>query len=327
MRARLAVLTGATSLIAGLAAIATSADSAGDARPKGRDELLVSAFEQVDRNTEWLHVDTVDLDFETFHPQAMEVVGDRIYLSSVEVIERPERYPEPIDGYDRSPGRGVGHVFVLDLEGNLLEDIEIADGHRYHPGGIDVHGDALYVPVAEYRPDSSSDIYRIDLQTYQVTRLFGVDDHIGGVVVDQLSGRLVGQSWGSRRFYEWSLAGKQKDFWLNENHFLDYQDCEYVASRKTLCSGVTGLAAPPGIEGSYELGGFAMIDLRDEHRILHEVPLQLWSTAGHVITRNPTDLDAEPTADGARLTLYAAPDDADEGAGTQVLVYTADVAP
>ncbi|WP_205856325.1 DUF6454 family protein [Phytoactinopolyspora endophytica] len=326
MRIRHASFAGATTLVAGIAAIATAAGSApDDARPQGRDELLVEAFDRVDRSTELTHVDTIDLDFETFHPQAMEVTDDRIYLSSVEIIEAPEHYEEPDGGYDRSPGRGVGHVFVLDREGNLLEDIEISDGDRYHPGGIDVHGDTLYVPVAEYRPHSSSDIYRIDLDTYEVTRLFGVDDHIGGVVLDQQTRRLVGQSWGSRQFYEWSTKGKQKDSWRNENHFLDYQDCEYVASRKTLCSGVTGLPAQPGVDGGYELGGFAMIDLRDGHRILHEVPLQLWSTAGHVITRNTTDLDAEPTADGTRLTLYAAPDDSEEEAGTQVLVYTADI--
>lgn len=64
-----------------------------------------------------------------------------------------------------------------------------------------------------------------------------------------------------------------------------------------------------------------MIDLRDRHRIRHKVPLQLWSTAGHVITRNPTDLDAA----GNHLTLYAAPDDSGEAAGTQILVYEADV--
>ncbi len=96
-----------------------------------------------------------------------------------------------------------------------------------------------------------------------------------------------------------------------------------MASRKALCSGITGLPAQPGAASGYELGGFATIDLADRHRILHEVPLQIWSTAGHVITRNPTDLDA----DGSHLTLYAAPDDTGEGAGTQILVYEADVTP
>jgi hypothetical protein len=312
----------AATLVAG----ATSA-SALQAEPAHRapmgDDALVRTFEYVSRSTTWTRTATLDLDFETFHPQAMEVVGDRIYLSSVEIIEPTVRYLEPVDGYDRTPGKGLGHLFVLDRDGRLLKDIVISDGHRYHPGGLDYDGEFLWLPVAEYRPNSSADIYRIDPTTYDVAKLFTVSDHIGGVVRDQETGHLVGQSWGSRRFYDWTVEGKQKGFWLNENHFLDYQDCEYVASGKALCSGVTGLPAQPGAATGYELGGLAMIDLRDRHRILREVPLQQWSTAGHVITRNPTDLDA----DGSHLTLYAAPDDSGEAAGTQILTYEADVTP
>ena len=317
------------SLVCAAATLVVSATSAaalqvGPAhRAPERDDALVQTFENVSRSTAWTRTATLDLDFETYHPQAMEVVGDRIYLSSVEIIEPTVRYPEPVDGYDRTPGKGMGHLFVLDRDGQLLKDIVISDGNRYHPGGLDYDGEFLWLPVAEYRPNSSADIYRIDPTTYDVTKLFTVSDHIGGVVRDQETGHLVGQSWGSRRFYDWKVGGKQKGFWLNENHFLDYQDCEYVAYRKALCSGVTGLPAQPGAATGYELGGLVMIDLRDRHRILHEVPLQQWSTAGHVITRNPTDLDA----DGSHLTLYAAPDDSDEASGTQILVYEADVTP
>jgi hypothetical protein len=292
-------------------------------RTPDKNESLVHAFNNVSRSTGWNHTETIDLDFETYHPQAMEVVGDRIFLSSVEIIEPTVRYPEPVDGYDRTPGKGLGHLFILNREGELLQDIQISDGHRYHPGGLDYDGTFLWLPVAEYRPDSSADIYRINPDTYAVKKLFTVPDHIGGVVRDQESGRLIGQSWGSRRFYDWTVSGKQKRYRLNDSHFIDYQDCEYVASRKALCSGIAELPAQPGVADGYELGGFAMIGLR-QHRILHEVPMQLWSTAGHVITRNPTDLDA----DGRRhLTMYAAPDDSDEAAGTQILVYEADVTP
>jgi hypothetical protein len=312
----------AATLVVG--ATSASALQAGPAhRAPDSDDALVQTFDNVSRSTAWTRTATLDLDFETHHPQAMEVVGDRIYLSSVEILEPTVRYPEPVDGYDRTPGKGLGHLFVLDRDGQLLKDIVISDGHRYHPGGLDYDGEFLWLPVAEYRPNSSADIYRIDPTTYEVTKLFTVSDHIGGVVRDQETGHLVGQSWGSRRFYDWTVGGRQKGFWLNENHFLDYQDCEYIASRKALCSGVTGLPAQPGAASGYELGGLAMIDLRDRHRILHEVPLQHWSTAGHVITRNPTDLDA----DGSHLTLYAAPDDSGEAAGTQILVYEADVTP
>ncbi|MGH3383906.1 MAG: DUF6454 family protein [Nocardioidaceae bacterium] len=316
------VVCAAATLIAGATSVSALQTGPAHGAPRS-DNPLVQTFANVSRSTAWTRTATLDLDFETYHPQAMEVIGDRIYLSSVEIIEPTVRFPEPVDGYDRTPGKGIGHLFVLDRDGQLLKDIEISDGHRYHPGGLDYDGESLWLPVAEYRPNSSADIYRIDPTTYDVTKQFTVSDHIGGVVRDQETRHLVGQSWGSRRFYDWTESGKQKDFWLNANHFLDYQDCEYVGSRKALCSGVTGLPAQPGATTGYELGGLAMIDLRDRHRILHEVPLQHWSTAGHAITRNPTDLDV----DGSHLTLYAAPDDSDEAAGTQILVYEADVAP
>jgi hypothetical protein len=287
------------------------------------DDPLVSLFDNLARSTAWEHTSTLDLDFDTFHPQAMEVTEDRIYLSSVEVTEPPVKYQEPRDGYDRTSGAGVGHLFVLDREGHLLKDIELGEGDMYHPGGLDVDDEHIYVPVAEYRPDSRSIVYRVDLDSLEAEKLFTVEDHVGGVIRDQQSGHLVGQSWGSRRFYDWTQSGRQVETWSNPQHFLDYQDCEYVAARKTLCSGVAGLPGGPTSTSGYDLGGLAMIDLADNHRILHEVPVQEWSTAGHVITHNPTDLDA----DGSHLTLYAAPDDGDDAAGTQVLVYETDAAP
>jgi hypothetical protein len=51
-------------------------------------------------------------------------------------------------------------------------------------------------------------------------------------------------------------------------------------------------------------------------RILHQVPFPVFSTAGHVVTHNPV---APEVRDGV-LRLFAAPDDADEGAGTQLPV-------
>ena len=83
-------------------------------------------------------------------------------MSTVEIIEPPVRYPEPVDGYDRTPGRGGGHVLVLDRQGNLLKDVTLGEGTIYHPGGIDFDGESVWVPVAEYRPNSEAIVYRID---------------------------------------------------------------------------------------------------------------------------------------------------------------------
>jgi hypothetical protein len=85
---------------------------------------------------------------------------------------------------------------------------------------------------------------------------------------------------------------------------------------------VTGLPAQPGSAKGYELGGLALVDLATG-QLEHEVPVQLWSAAGHVITRNPVDLDAR----GSHVTLFAAPDDGEEVAGTQLFTYEADVTP
>lgn len=197
---------------------------------------------------------------------------------------------------------------------------EVGEGHIHHPGGIDVDEESIWVPVAEYRPDSRAIVYRIDRDTLEVTEVSRVDDHVGGIVHDRDRHRLVGQSWGSRRFYEWSTDGRLRHKRMNDSHFIDYQDCESVRRSKMLCSGVANLPQAPGHSGQYELGGLALWDLR-EQRIMHEVPVQVFSTAGHVVTRNPVDMDA----DGSHLTLWAAPDDSDEGAGTQILRYEADV--
>ncbi|WP_353952076.1 DUF6454 family protein [Knoellia sp. S7-12] len=291
-------------------------------RTTARDEDVVGALKNITRGTAWKKTGTLDLAFETFHPQGLEVTEDRIYLSSVEILEPTVRYPSPIEGYDRSPGKGIGHLFVLDRQGNLLKDIVLGEGNSYHPGGIDVDDEKVWVPVAEYRPNSHAIIYSIDRDSLAVTKEFEEDDHVGGIVHDRASNKLVGNTWGSRRFFEWTTKGREVDRWLNPDHMLDYQDCEYAGEGHAICSGVTGLPAQPGAVTGYELGGLALVSLKTG-QLEHEVPVQLWSTAGHVITRNPVDLDAV----GSHVTLFAAPDDGEEIAGTQLFTYEADVTP
>jgi uncharacterized protein DUF6454 len=297
------------------AALTVTGLSVGGADAARRDGDVARAFMAVDRTTAWSLVERIPLRFPTYHPQGFALVGDRIFLSSVEVLEPPVRYPEPVDGYDRSPGRGIGHVFVLDRSGRLLADVKVGEGTVYHPGGIDFDGRDVWVPVAEYRPDSRAIVYRLDPRTLRVTEEFRVRDHIGGITRDRVDGSLHGVSWGSRRFYAWSGSGRKQTVSLNPSHLIDYQDCDYLARRKQLCTGVTGLPTAAG--GSYELGGLALLDLADGNRILHEIPFQQFSAAGHVATRNPVALETT----GSTLRLYAAPDDGEDPAGTELLIY------
>ncbi|GCD89767.1 DUF6454 family protein [Nocardioides sp. LS1] len=320
---RLVTATAALGLAVGGALMATGADGASAPGATGTDGALATGFAKVTRNTPWTEVGKLHLDFNTFHTEGLAITDKHIFLSSVEIIEPTQKYPSPVGGYDRTPGKGVGHLFVMDRQGHLQKDIVLGEGDMYHPGGIDFDGHNVWVPVAEYRPDSASIIYKVDATTLRVSEQFRVQDHIGGIVKDDTTGDLVGNTWGSRKFYAWSPTGQQESTWSNPSHFIDYQDCQYVASAKAICSGVANLPQTPTAGGSaatYELGGLALVDLHT-HAVLHEIPFQQWSEAGHVMTRNPVKM----AADGSHLTLWAAPDNGEEAGGTELYTFTADV--
>ncbi len=267
-----------------------------------KEPKLEDHFQEFSRSTKWEQQENIDLQFDVYHPQGMTSIGDLYYMSSVEITENTVKYDQPIDGYDRTPGKGVGHLFVFNHEGELLNDIQLGEGNMYHPGGIDFDGEFIWVSVAEYRPDSQSIIYKIDPETMEAEEVFRVNDHIGGIVSDEKSGNLYGVSWGSRKFYEWNSKGKQKNVQENSSHFIDYQDCEGVSKGKMVCSGISEL--PTTSTSKYELGGLALLDLKTLNTI-HEVPVTEFSPQGHVLTRNPVFLESA----GQELRLYAIPDD------------------
>ncbi|GAP57199.1 conserved hypothetical protein [Arthrobacter sp. Hiyo6] len=309
--------------IGGTAVAQADSNNAGAADHHASDTAVTDGFNAVDRNTKWQLTEKLKLNFPTYHTEGIAFAGDRIFLSAVQITEPTVKYPSPQGGYDRTPGKGIGHLFVMDKAGNLLKDITLGEGDMYHPGGIDFDGTSVWVPVAQYRPNSSAIVYRVDAASLDVHKQFEVPDHFGGIVMDKQTGHLVGNTWGSRRFAEWDLQGKQLDTWENPNYFVDYQDCQYAANSKMLCAGVTNLPQTPaagGTASTYELGGMALIDLTS-HNVLRDVPFQQWSSAGHVATRNPFKM----TADGGELTIRVAPDNGDEGNGTEILTYKATV--
>ena len=315
MQRHISLMT-ACAVVAG-AAVAAAVPSLAEAGPRAaaaRTSPAAEAFSHTTRSTPWQLARKVQLRFPTYHPQGLARVGNRLFLSSVEITEPTVKYPEPRDGYDRSAGKGVGHVFVLTRDGRLLRDIVVGEGTVYHPGGIDYDGESVWVPVAEYRPNSRSIVYTIDPGTYQVTERFRYADHVGGVVRDPSSGTVHGVSWGSRTFFSWNGTGSLLRSRPNESHYVDYQDCDNSGDQLQLCSGIASLPTAGG--GSYELGGIALIDLRDDSTV-HGVPFPYFSTAGHVATRNPVTLER----DGSTLRLIAAPDDGEEAAGTELLFY------
>jgi hypothetical protein len=264
---------------------------------------LKTLFCRLSRSTRWELKRKVDLKFDCHHPQGMVRIGDMFYMSSVEVTELPAAYDKPLEGFDRSTGQGVGHLFMFTERGELLHDLRLGEGSMYHPGGIDWDGSHLWIPAAEYRPNSKAIVYRINVQSMEAAEVFRVQDHIGGLVRDHHTGRLIGYSWGSRRFYEWTPDGVQLSMRENASHFIDYQDGHYIGDGAMILSGIAELPVRDG-EKIYELGGLALID-SETGSLLHELPITLRSPQNHVLTRNPVYLESA----GKEIRMYAVPDD------------------
>ena len=146
-------------------------------------------------------------------PQADSVLTGRIINEAKRVIVE-NRFDEPrnieyniavqISWVDRKNKTGHLGEFEL-LSGRLLRSVEVQNGERYHPGGLAKHGDSLWLPVAEYRPNSSSVIQRRNQRTLALEAKFEVPDHIGCVAV--MNGRVYGGNWDSKQIYAWDTGG------------------------------------------------------------------------------------------------------------------------
>jgi Family of unknown function (DUF6454) len=288
------------------AMVFTVAAVAAAAVPADTRAVLAERVTKLTRDSFWKPVSSVPMKFTTYHPQGMVKIGDTLFVSSVEIQVRTRRLPETTGRYDRDTGRGVGHVFKIDMAGNRLADLRLGEGSVYHPGGLDYDGEYIWVPVAEYRPNSRSIIYRIDPATMKATEVFRFEDHLGAIVHNTDDNTLHGVSWGSRRFYRWTLgpdgrvtnadAPPEMLSTANTSHYLDYQDCKYVGARHMLCTGVTELRQTPDAP-PFRLGGIDLVDLGDG-RPVHQVPVLLWTTGGMDMTHNAVWI--EPSAKGLR---------------------------
>jgi hypothetical protein len=276
--------------------------------------VLAERVQKLTRGSSWKPVASVPINFLTHHPQGMVKIGDTLFVSSVEIKTPTKRYPQPVDGFDRDTGEGVGHLFKIDLKGNLLGDLVLGEGTMYHPGGIDYDGKHIWVSVAEYRPNSRTVVYRVDPETMKATEVFRFPDHIGGILHNTDDKTLHGVSWGSRRFYKWTLSadGKVTDAdqapeklrTLNPSHYLDYQDCKYLSGqRKMLCTGVTEMRVTPEA-APFRMGGIDLVDLTTG-RPIHQTPVLVWSPSGFDMTHNPVWIEPSDTG----LRGYFMPED------------------
>lgn len=244
------------------------------------DNLLGERITQLDSQSSLTFVSEKRFSWPTFHTQGMYKVGDKFYVSSVEIIEKTERYPAQeklqYGEFDRSPGKGKGWLFEFDLSGTLLRKVQLGEGNMYHPGGIDFDGRYFWIPVAEYRPNSRSLLYKVDIKSFLPEIITSVPDHIGGLVYRPQTNTLYGMSWGSRDFYAWPLPSIENQNLVvsdvahtNPLFNIDYQDCQYVIENAMLCAGLKKFNTPTG---TVSVGGLSLLSL-DDFSIQRHLPI------------------------------------------------------
>lgn len=204
------------------------------------------------------------LDGQLFHVQGLEVAGQHIWVTSVDQANRTAWLHQ----FDRATGK-------------FLRRLEVSDGARYHPGGISISGGSIWVPVAEYRPDSTSVLIEIDAETMSIRRKIAVADHLGCVAA---SGRtLVAGNWNSRLLYIFDLAKDAPPRVVPNPSSTQYQDMKFVGGQlvaggsqtlwsgaidwidwpslkiaRSLRSGAVGVIRPFGRGGAYTGEGMAL---------------------------------------------------------------------
>ena len=134
-------------------------------------------------------IQTIPLEGDTFHVQGIDLDDTRLWITSV----------------DKDGKRGLLSEYRL-ATGQLLRSVEIQHGSRYHPGGFTADSDSLWIPIAEYKRDSSAIVQQRNKQTLQVTSQFEAPDHIGAIAVTPDA--IVGANWDARNFYVWDKKGK-----------------------------------------------------------------------------------------------------------------------
>lgn len=291
-------------------------------------DAIASAFSNLGRTTQWNLLRAIPLQGDLWEPEGMIRIGsDRYVVSAGEYTSATVAYGKDangtsviINGTDRSPGSGFAHLVVFDGNGTRIADATISElgAMEYHNGGIDYDGKYIWATIAQYRPNTTATLVRVDPSTLEPTPMYRIADHQGGVVHDTETKRLYTLNWGSRNasvfpsnpdnqaFNDntWTLPSEVK---RNPSYFVDYQDCKFLGHPKLydhrstmICSGVATIGSG---NSSYNLGGIALVDTETMVPVA-EVPIALSSQLGQRITQNPMDVDV---VDG-KLRLYWLPD-------------------
>lgn len=144
----------------------------------------------------------------THHVQGLCVTGDFFWISSV----------------DR--GAKTGWIYKVDRDGlNVVSEAKLVDGPRFHPGGMQLVDNVIWVPLAEYRRHSSTVVLALDANTLAEKDHFLVDDHLGAVAVEA-DKTVYAANWDAKQIYRFDIEGKRHRV-SDSPTAVAYQDIEY----------------------------------------------------------------------------------------------------
>ncbi|KAK3067929.1 hypothetical protein LTR53_014888 [Teratosphaeriaceae sp. CCFEE 6253] len=296
-------------------------------------DAIIALFQTLGRTTIWKSVANITFEGDTYEPEGMVrlVSGgiERYIVSAGEYTAPTAKYNITTNGTDRSPGAGFAHLIVFDGNGSRIADAALTPegAIEYHNGGIDYDGENIWCTIAQYRPNTTAHVVRVNPRTLVPTTILNVKDHQGGIVHDIKTNKIWTLNWGSRNGSSFDLNHlprnaatpgvftKPSSVVRNPSYFVDYQDCKFLGhshhyhSRPImLCSGVWNA-------GVFNLGGLALVDV-ETMLPLAEVPITMTSAVGYPVTQNPMEV---AVVEG-KLRLYWLP----EPGNSTLFVYEAE---
>ncbi len=244
-------------------------------------ELLHKDFKSIiTNNINWVNKKIIKVHNDVYHTQGMFLIDEYYFISTVKIIKEIDRKKL------KENGIGIGYILRISKQGEILDKIKLNDINDkcYHPGGIEYDGKYLWIPNAEYRPNSSTNILRINIKTFKIELMFKVKDHIGALVYDRKHNILYGMNWGSQFIYSWKLDGTLIKKYPNLSN-IAFQDCQYAGMDTAFCSGIV-----KNTENNKEIGGLELLNLKTGELLL-SLPSYLFEMDKYLneitLTRNP----------------------------------------
>ncbi len=190
----------------------------------------------------WKLTGTILLQATLHHVQGIDVEGNTLWVSSV----------------DKASRKGWISKFELP-SGRLVKQAEVQAGDRFHPGGLTLDGDFVWVPVAEYHRKGPTTVQKRNKTSLDLASSFEVADHIGCIAA--APDFLIGGNWDSRRLYRWTRSGQQTAVADNPRP-TSYQDLKVIDGALVGSGNV-----------SRTLGALEWLSLDGEYRLLRRVEM------------------------------------------------------